>query len=852
MMYILLKRVDAILFFCVTILLWASLIPKLSRSRHLPQPDLPIFNHSFIFDNSTERFGIPLKGNHLSYVYATWDAESLRRVDDVELFFSAYFDALPVTAFSCWKPPCTSLYSIQNFPKLIWSHNYGSSSPGSFERYPKMLQKAKRIYDPLFQANSCTELRDIVSKYEFTFVGRIDATPQPSSLYLRYHEFATRILSSSDSLQIVNHAFSLSKDFAFVIMTTQSDSCFLNSSYPLHIIFRSGRTVKTLHEFYSEGVSVRNLTQIFYLAVKSMVLSLKGSNILTLPHLSTAFPTAYNLSEHNPLILLFTDSQLEPDPQYDEDVYMFKSLQLEYSMCEDLNEIDLPIPKLAEQQDNLYRRLLEGKSEQCRRAAVCSMWWNKALALSNESQTNAWLTCGLHKSSISYSINHPTLSFPQYVSLGLNSHPAGKDIINLAAHLLNSNLNPYDDASQYNGIDDTFVVRALNRRCCEFAVNEATHRMGIFNTQGVRAYALDLIRGKEKPEYNRLCQNSYPINYAKTKTNVANITAKGCHRWGNDSLTFVTVSSRNSPPWIRDLFGENRSHLPRVAIVDSRYEVVYNMKTDLSYDNIAMFIARFHNGTLDRNLVSNFKPTVKEETDNFREACSAQQLQDLIEREDKDVVVLFYGRHCGYTTHGQGALYEFRSVARHFARRQSPLFVVVDVDMMQLPWSLTVEHVPVVIFFPSKRKSNSIVFPQVLLSSTDLFSNLVTFVNKHAETTHASTHNTKSNHSSLDDSFGIAEHLRVHLSQITSAENLLENLLERLSTGLEELNTALLTHTFPYITCTTSGRLVLERLLFSRDRLSSQWNHFKRVQEDLFEERKATLTVKIQLLANNL
>lgn len=120
-----------------------------------------------------------------------------------------------------------------------------------------MLQKAKRIYNPLFQANTCTELRDIISNYEvfvaclqltyffvkFTLVGRIDATPQPSSLYLKYHEFATRILSAPDSLQIVNHAFSLSKDFAFVIMTTRSDSCFLNSSYPLHIIFRSGRTV---------------------------------------------------------------------------------------------------------------------------------------------------------------------------------------------------------------------------------------------------------------------------------------------------------------------------------------------------------------------------------------------------------------------------------------------------------------------------------------------------------------------------------------------------------------------------------------------------------------------------------
>ncbi|VDN96057.1 unnamed protein product [Rodentolepis nana] len=829
------------------------MLRKLSISRHLPQPDLPIFNNSFVYDNSTERFGVAVEGNHLSYVYANWDAESLRRVDDVELFLSSYFDALPVTAFSCWRPPCTSLYSISNFPKLIWSHDYGSSSPGPFERYPKMLQKAKRIYNPLFQANSCVELRDILSNYEFTVVARIDATPQPSPLYLRYHEFATRILSAPDALQINDHAFSLSKDFAFVIMPVHSNSCFLNSSHPLNIVFRSGRTVKTLHAFHSEDLSVRNLTESFYLAVKSMVLSLNGSNMLTLPHLSTAFPTAYNLSKHNPLIFLFTDSQLEPDHQYDTDVYMFKSLQLEYSICENANEFDSPIPKRAEQQDNLYRRLHESKSEQCRRASICPIWWRKALALSNQSQLNVWLTCGLHKSDIPFASNHSVHSFSKSFLSSLNGHPVSKDFISLAAHLLNYNLNPYDDVSQHEGIEDIFVIRTLNRRCCEFAIQEATHHSGIFNTQDVRAYAIDLIRGRAKPEYNRLCQNSSPINYAKVKMNAANITAMGCHRWGNGSLTFATISSYNSPHWVRDLFGENKSQLPRVAIVDARSEVIYSMKTGLTYENIAKFIAQFHNDTLDRNLISNSKPTAREVTDNFREACSAQELQDLIEQEGKDVVVLFYGRYCGYATHGRGALYEFRSVARHFARRTSPFFVVIDVDRIQLPWSLTVEYVPAVIFFPSKRKSNSIVFPQVLLASTDLFSNLVTFINKHAEASNASTDSVENaSSSSLYDSFRMADHLRVHLTQIAKSENLLENLLERLSTGLEELNTVLHTHTMRYAAYTTTGRLLLERLLFSREKLSSLWNHFKRVQKHLLKERKATLAVKATLLSNTL
>ncbi|KAM7543016.1 hypothetical protein Aperf_G00000011465 [Anoplocephala perfoliata] len=575
-----------------------------------------------------------------------------------------------------------------------------------------------------------------------------------------------------------------------------------------------------------------------------MVKHLKGSNILTLPHLSTAFPTAYNLSEHNPLILLFTDSQNEPDPQYDADVYMLRSLQLEYSICRNENETKTLIPNAPEQQHSLYRRLLLGRSERCRIAVICPIWWKKISLLPAQPQTNTWLTCGLDKSDLSHSLNHSHISISHFLSSSLRNHPAQTDIVNLAVHLLDSERNPYEDALPFDGVDGLLAVSTLNRQCCEFAIREATDQVGVFNTPGVRTRALDLIRGNREPRYNRTCPTTRPVDYANTTT-IPEIAALGCQRWGNDSLTFFTVSSHNPPPWAHDLCGTKKKNLPRVAIIDSKAEIVYTMEDDLTYNNIAKFISRFHNGTLQRNLFSNSEPSAKKET-NFMVAHSADQLQDLINQEAKDVIVLFYGRHCGYTTHGRGALYEFHSVARHLIRRHSLLFVIVDVHTVQLPWSLTVEHVPVVIFFPSNRKSNSIVFPQALLASTDLFSNFVAFVNKHA-TADTYTDDKRSNNSLKDDTFRMAEHLRVHLSRISSAEQLLDNLLHRLSTGLEDINCMIRRYSFNYIIISKSGRMFFDRLIFTRNRLSSQWNHFKEVQNRLFKERNATVVAKYQL-----
>ncbi|VDM16763.1 unnamed protein product [Hydatigera taeniaeformis] len=612
---------DIVTFFSVVIFLWISYTPKLSISLHLLQAEFPLFNRSLVIDNLSHGVAHNLKGNHLSYLYAPWDAQSLRHTDDVELFMGSYF---------------------------------GHASP------------------------------------------------------------------------VLN--------------------------YP-----------------YSETWSVRELTAAILEELRVIVANFKGSNLLLLPHLSTAFPSSVNISDHSPLIFLFTDSHSELDSSYDQDVYMSSKEPFTRGY-----EILLLLPLL--------------------------------------------------------------------------------DFISLANHLLKKEFNPYEAPTSVKGIDGMLAVARINRLCCEFAVAEATDQVGVFDTAKVRTRALALISEQARPRYSRICSKAKVVNYAHVRT--PKIEALGCHRWGNGSLTFSTVSIHNPPPWVEVFFG-NKSNLPKVAIVDSKAEVVYTMKSSLSYENLglndgvshfcritATFISHFHNGTLQRHLFSDERVVSRRRVGFLHQAHSAAHLESLIGLNSKDVVVLFFGRHCGYTTHGRGVLYEFQSVAKHLAHQKSLLFVVVDVDVVQLPWSLTVEYIPIIILFPRHQKSNSIVFPKALLSTTNLYSNLVKFLNKRI--------NHSTNSTTIEDSFRLVEHLNVHIARISSAEGVLEGLLQRLVIGLQELSIEIRKHTFQYILATESGRMTLHRLLFIRDRLSFQWGRFLAAKERLVKERSIAKTARAHLLSDHI
>lgn len=71
----------------------------------------------------------------------------------------------------------------------------------------------------------------------------MEASSRPSNMFLQFHELATRVFSGHDTLVTSRFTFSLSRDFAFVIMSTKTDACSLDTTVPINIVFLSGKSV---------------------------------------------------------------------------------------------------------------------------------------------------------------------------------------------------------------------------------------------------------------------------------------------------------------------------------------------------------------------------------------------------------------------------------------------------------------------------------------------------------------------------------------------------------------------------------------------------------------------------------
>ncbi|VDN09747.1 unnamed protein product [Dibothriocephalus latus] len=281
------------------------------------------------------------------------------------------------------------------------------------------------------------------------------------------------------------------------------------------------------------------------------------------------------------------------------------------------------------------------------------------------------------------------------------------------------------------------------------------------------------------------------------------------------------------------------------------------------------FIEKFHNGSLRAHLASrppSKRPHAQSQQRQNRVsiANNASHFEELIYR-DADVLVLYYGRHCGYTTHGRGAITEFRAVADYFASRpSSPDFVMIDVDSVQLPWPLRVEYVPNIILFPRNRKSYSVVLPATAISSTDLYNNLIAFVLqrlKYAASDgrgkHRSFMGTPIGHHSRNNT-GVAytadTYLAIARQQIESTRSLLRLLMRRLEIGLTEVSQTLVPRDGSDSLAlldrlTSAGRARHHRLEDVQRRLSGLWQRLSGVEALFSQESEVTATLRQRLLA---
>ncbi len=165
--------------------------------------------------------------------------------------------------------------------------------------------------------------------------------------------------------------------------------------------------------------------------------------------------------------------------------------------------------------------------------------------------------------------------------------------MNAAARLLEPNR-----PEGYEGPDGAFLVDHVNRRCCEFAVSEATRLVGASSAAKVRSQAWELVSGQESPDLPGACQTPNLINYAMQEN--PRIDGLGCHLHGNGSLAFIVAAANSAPKWVTTLIGRPEK-LPVIAIIDSKVSPGFEtIQQIISAFNLSLFafLGRvcFHHG----------------------------------------------------------------------------------------------------------------------------------------------------------------------------------------------------------------------------------------------------------------
>ncbi|WAQ95886.1 TXD11-like protein [Mya arenaria] len=142
------------------------------------------------------------------------------------------------------------------------------------------------------------------------------------------------------------------------------------------------------------------------------------------------------------------------------------------------------------------------------------------------------------------------------------------------------------------------------------------------------------------------------------------------------------------------------------------------------------FVMNYTEGHLSRFRRSSDETTPSECVTDGRSVCvleiNAETFPNVVMDPTKDVVVLYYTHWCGFCRQVSQA---FLSAASYFMHNTNILFARVNADNNDLPWEFTVDRFPTIIFFPARRKADSVVFPDNKLKTVP---NLVKFILNYA------------------------------------------------------------------------------------------------------------------------
>ncbi|XP_014261865.1 thioredoxin domain-containing protein 11-like isoform X2 [Cimex lectularius] len=186
----------------------------------------------------------------------------------------------------------------------------------------------------------------------------------------------------------------------------------------------------------------------------------------------------------------------------------------------------------------------------------------------------------------------------------------------------------------------------------------------------------------------------------------------------NSSFSFIALDSHEYSHLANGLGIQLKKmrHRTSVVIFDDE-EVLKINSNEVTETSVANMLSRFLSGEREKGLRSmkdsvNFHNSVK---DHQKDVTSVSIMElntlsfsDVVLNSTQNVVVLFHSPYCSFCL---GISNLFLTIAYLLRNIRDITFARIDGELNDLPWEFTMHSYPSILFFPSKRKSDSRLFP---------------------------------------------------------------------------------------------------------------------------------------------
>lgn len=736
-----LKSKQICLILAIIITLFVAIHNGTLRTRKSPNPTKFFDESSFVVDyefGDLKQLSIRALQNDVSFVmyYAHWDSECIRVKKEYETIAKHYSYQIFFASINCWWPEgeCRKYYNLRRYPvmlanvRMAGEVEYKGPIVASY-----MIPFLDNLLDPVVHIQNEGDLLDLRSKHDAVLVGFFDfnESPQPPG-YKKFFSLAVKALVS-DPWRSVSYCVISSRRIATKMSLTKPSTLTLFLWNTTEQYSSKSFKIQTILSWvYSRVQQVPSLRWLTPSGVKSSALS----DILT----------------KSPTFVLFTPRSfvLGISPYFD----VLKEVVMDYHNCD-----NSPLIRSVIHRSILRRHLLEEKlmelDEKCH-----EMMENNSLNLISTTNRRGVMesdSC-CHSQTVRWRVSGKGSDKKCFctacVHLSLAKCPANCQRFNCLAtasrFLSDFDPNSINSTATYcNHIRSTFQPKytsyyrivttcsgthpTYNELDDKYFITDIEEQSNSHNDEKVGK----MIEDSERQHCHRLnlglkySDLNFPDSAEGNQFWRTNFTGLSCR--ANRTLKFAALDSILFPAFAENLGIDvfNETHASVGVIVDNSNENIYVLSHESSDSltinkrSLVEFIKNFTSGSLPRFFKSTVIPLSsglclsenKERVICVPEISSETFTRVVLDRS-KDVILMYYAPWCGFCS---SIAHIYLDVARLFVDVQGIVFARINGDANDLPFEYTVDRYPTILFFPAKRKMDSISFPaNTPISTTSL------------------------------------------------------------------------------------------------------------------------------------